>query len=173
MPNPYVTTVDRDAFWNQFRSTPEPALMMKRPPLLIDEPLYRDRWPSSGPYAAQSFPPFSYGDEPAPTPIQQPLPEGQFPNPPSDMSIDGLGAIEVSSVGLLPVIAALASAYHGYKRNGDSPEWAAIWGLSSMAVTTFVTPMLWPAVPVLAMAEGFATPTFRRTALFGLSGRAR
>jgi hypothetical protein len=135
MPNPYVVRVDRNAFWNQFRSTPEPALMMTRPPLLVEEPLYRARWPESGPYAGQSFPPFAHGEPPEQTPIQQPLPEGAFPNPPSDMPIEGLnglGAVEVSVFSPLSVIAALASAWHGYKRNGDSPEWAAVWADSGM-----------------------------------------
>ena len=158
MPNPYVVRVDRNAFWNQFRSTPEPALMMRRPPMIVEEPLYRDRWTMTGPYAGQSFPPFAYGDPPAPSPIQQPFPDGMFPNPPSDMPIEGLGglgATEVSSIGVLPVLAAVVSAYHGYKRHDDDPKWAAAWGLGSLAITTLATPMLWPVVPAAAVLQGY------------------
>ena len=105
MPNPHVTSVDRDAFWNQYRSTPEPALMANRPPRIVTPALYRERWPSSGPYAGQSFPPFSYEHgESELTPIQEPFPEWMFPNPPSDMPIHGLGFFdqEVSRFGVFP-----------------------------------------------------------------------
>lgn len=162
MPNPYVTSVDRDAFWNQFRSTPEPALMMTRPPRIVTPALYEDRWPSTGPYAGQSFPPFAYGEQGESTPIQQPLPG--FPNPPSDMPIEGLGIFEtqVPLFGVLPVLAAAYAAYHGYQVGGA--KGAAIWGGSSLALTSFITPMLWPAVPLLAFAH--KSNGFKRTKLF-------
>lgn len=169
MPNPYVTSVDRDAFWNRYRSTPEPALMMTRPPLLETPALYRDRWPSSGPYAGQSFPPFAYGGgESELTPIQQPLPEGMFPDPPSDMPINGLGfsisETAVSRFGVLPMLAAAFAAFHGYQRGGTKE--AAMWAGGSLVVTTFVSPMLWPVVPAVALIHG---NRFARTSLFGLS----
>lgn len=173
MPNPYVVKVDRNAFWNQFRSTPEPALMMQRPPRIVEDSLYKDRWPSEGPYAGQSFPPFAYGEAPPLTPIQQPLPEGQFPNPPSDMPIEGLGATTVSAFSVLPLLAAAVSAYHGYKRHGDSPEWAGIWGLSSFALSFAVSPMLWPVVPAVAVVEGFAERKAGRAVFLGLGGKTR
>lgn len=166
MPNPYVTSVDRDAFWNQFRSTPEPALMMRRPPNIETPALYRDRWPSSGPYAGQSFPPFAYGEQGEVTPIQQPLPPGQFPDPPSDMPIDGIGAMEGNWALplLLPFVAAAFAGYHGYKWNGA--KGAAMWGGGSLAVTYFVSPMLWPVVPALALVHGSPEKRFERTTLF-------
>jgi len=136
--------------------------------MIVEEPLYRDRWPMTGPYAGQSFPPFAHGEPPELSPIQQPLP-GQFPNPPSDMPIEGLGDLSeavVSNFSFLPVVAALASAFHGYRRHGGSLEYAALWGLGSFALTGLVSPMVWPAVPLLAVAEGFAKPTFHRTPLF-------
>jgi hypothetical protein len=165
MPNPYVTSVDRDAFWNQFRSTPEPALMMQRPPRIVTPALYEDRWPSSGPYAGQSFPPFAYGQQGEATPIQQPLPG--FPDPSSDMPIDGLNFFEaeVSRFGILPLLAAAFAAYHGYQWGGVKN--AAIWGGGSLALTTFVTPMLWPVVPALTFVHGKPEGRFQRTALFG------
>lgn len=167
MPNPYVTSVDRDAFWNQYRSTPEPALMMRRPPRIVTPSLYEDRWPSTGPYAGQSFPPFAYGEQGEVTPIQQPLPEGMFPNPPSDMPIDGLGMFEteVSRFGILPLLAAAFATYHGYQWGGA--KGAAMWGGGSLAVTTFVSPMLWPVVPAVAFVHGSPEGRFQRTALFG------
>lgn len=170
MPNPYVVRVDRDAFWNRYRSSPIPALQMRRPPRIVEESLYRGRWPESGPYAGQSFPPYAYGEQGELTPIQQPLPEGEFPNPPSEMSIDGLGATSptdivptVLNVGtaLIPLAAAAVSTYHGYKRNGDSIGWALAWGFGGW--------VLWPIVPVIAFAEGYAQPAkpkFRKTAFF-------
>jgi|GEM_PF-6113720 len=170
MPNPHVTSVDRDAFWNQYRSTPEPALMANRPPRIVTPALYRERWPSSGPYAGQSFPPFSYEHgESELTPIQEPFPEGMFPNPPSDMPIHGLGFFdqEVSRFGVFPILAAVFSAYHGYKIGGGKE--AALWGGGSLALTTFVTPMLWPVVPAIALVQG-QDKGFKRTSLFGLRG---
>jgi hypothetical protein len=167
MPNPYVVRVDRDAFWNQFRSTPEPALMMRRPPVLVEEPLFRDRWPSTGPYAGQSFPPFGYSNEEREVPpIMQPLPEGMLPTAPSDVQIEGLDAVSAVSAGLWSVLGAGLSGYHGYMRNGESPEWAAIWAVSSLMVTSFVSPMLWIAIPAFGFSQGYAKRTFHRTALF-------
>jgi hypothetical protein len=153
--------------------------MMKRPPLLIDAPLYRDRWPSSGPYAGQSFPPFAYGDAPEASPIQQPLPAGQFPQVASDMPVDdapmssisGLGATEVSVLSPLSLLGIGLSAYHGYKRHGDSPEWAGIWAFSSFALSWAVSPMLWPVVPAVGVAQGFAEHKKGRAVFSGtLSG---
>jgi hypothetical protein len=166
MPNPYVTSVDRDAFWNQYRSTPEPALMMRRPPHIVTPSLYENRWPSSGPYAGQSFPPFAYGEQGEATPIQQPFPEGMFPDPPSDMPIEGSNVLEanVNRFGALPILAAIFSGYYGYKTGGAKE--AALWAGGSLAITTFATPMLWPVVPALAYVHSEKKGRFEKTSLF-------
>jgi len=158
VPNPYVTSVDRDAFWNQFRSTPEPALMMVRPPALIDPTLYRDRWPSTGPYAGQSAPPYAYSQEERQTPpIMEPLPEGMLPTAPRDVQIEGLGYAydDVPSwMRLLFLASGVAAAYHGYKRNDDSIGWGLMWGVGS----SVFGPLGTGAALVFAWDQGYAQP---------------
>lgn len=158
MPNPYVVKVDRNAFWNQWRSTPEPALMQQRPPEIVEASLYQDRWPSNGPYQGTSFYPFAYSSEPMePTPIQRPL-SVDLPTAPSDVDIQGLGQgfytgfVQPSTIGWTVILGSAAlSGYHGYKRNNGSWGWAAAWGLGG-----YILPVI---VPVAALVQGFAEPT--------------
>lgn len=59
------------------------------------------------------------------------------------------GRLGIHSVGIVAdVVTKAAQTYHGYKRNGDSLLWAALWGL------------LMPPVPgaALMLAQGFGKP---------------
>ena len=49
------------------------------------------------------------------------------------------------------LVAAVASGYHGYKRNGGSAGWGLVWGILGFAVPVVTVPV--------ALLEGFATPS--------------
>lgn len=53
-------------------------------------------------------------------------------------------------VGVVLVGSVVASAYHGYKRNLNSPGWALGWGASG-----FLFPLV---TPVVAIIQGYGEP---------------
>jgi hypothetical protein len=155
MPNPYVVRVDRNAFWNQYRSTPIPALQMRRPPELVERSLYKYRWPETGPYQGVSFPPFAFNPDPEALPvppIQEPV--VGLPMAPSDVDIQGITELaEEGVVGLWPLVGAASAAVctmHGYRRNNGSVGWAIAWGIGG-----WLLPVV---LPVVAVAQGFGEP---------------
>jgi hypothetical protein len=154
MINPLVTTVTQPLRMAQgFRSTPMPALRARRPPGMWEEPLFRDRWPSEGPYQGTVAGPFEYGQRTELTPIQF-----YPPDYPRDGEVNGLeehfdrsipDPLLDPTVRLIIWASTAFSAYHGYKRN-DSVGWAMAWGLGGA---------LFPIImPVIALAQGYAKP---------------
>lgn len=129
MPNPHVTRVtNTPRMYQEFRSTPVPAFRMVRPPALVDESLFRFRWPETGPYQGTAFPPFAYDDSEGaipPNPIQAPLDPFQnaiVHGSPADFPVEGLDDFQPIPQWMFIAwwgIVALG-VYHGYKRGcGD------------------------------------------------------
>ncbi len=151
MPNPYVTRVEEpESMYQHWRSSPLPALRMRRPPMMYEEPRTRFRWPAYGPYQGVSFPPFLYDKGMLPVaPIMEPL------DPVLMHEINGLAAeYEFPPVnpvvGALALAAAGASIYHGYKRNCGHFGWTAAWVVGSMLAPIIALP--------IALAQGYAEP---------------
>jgi hypothetical protein len=89
--------------------------------------------------------------------------------PASPVATLGLGADPGISFGLrttwgiLSLLSAIASGYHGYRRYSGNIGWTALWGLGGA-----VFPII---VPIVALIQGFAEP--RRGKGFGRRRRAR
>lgn len=63
---------------------------------------------------------------------------------------DGISIGLRTTWGLVSLLSAVASGYHGYKRYGGNVGWTALWGLGGA-----VFPII---VPIVALIQGYAKP---------------
>jgi hypothetical protein len=153
MSNPQVTRVKNPvAMIQDFRSTPMPAFEMRRPPEMWEEPLFRARWPMTGPYQGVSFHPFAF--EPGVIPESPITSSEPLDNYIRNIEVDGLDQGEGAPViwehpgfTIIRWISGIASGYHGVQRNCGSMGWGIAWALGGY--------MLPVVMPIIAIAQGY------------------